>query len=336
LSEGGLPAILLQNVDLLKRYDKTAECFCCIVRPMNRTKVLILVGPTASGKSALAVKLAKRFDGEVISADSRQVYKGLNIGTGKITKREMQGVPHHLLDVARSKRVFNAQDFIDQATAAIEDVSARGKLPIIASGTGFYIDALVGRIDLANVEPDAKLRERLQPKSAEQLYKLLQKKDPRRAATMATPSERNNKVRLVRALEIASTKSYPQKLPRSVLGKRYEFLWIGIAPDLAVLDAKIRERLEARLKRGMIPEAKRLHASGLSYKRMTELGLEYRSLALLLQGAITRQELSEELAAAIKRYARKQIGYWKRNASIEWFGSPALAPIERRVSNWLN
>jgi tRNA dimethylallyltransferase len=300
-----------------------------------KQKILILIGPTASGKSALAVELAKRFDGEVISADSRQVYKGLDIGTGKITTREMQGIPHHLLDVASPKKVFSAQDFIDHASKAIEDISARGKLPIIAGGTGFYIDALVGRIDLAAVEPDERLRVRLNKKTSEQLYVMLQKKDPKRAASMATPSERNNKVRLIRALEIASARGYPQKIPRTDLGKKYEFLWIGIAPDIPALDAKIRKRLVERLKGGMAREAMRLHAAGLSYKRMTALGLEYRSLAAYLQKRISRKELEDELYIAIRRYARKQIGYWKRNPDIKWFESPASETIEKEIRAWL-
>jgi tRNA dimethylallyltransferase len=310
-------------------------------------KVLILVGPTASGKSALAVKLAKKFNGEVISADSRQVYRGLNIGTGKIANLEMAGVPHHLLDVARPKKVFSAQDFIDHAARAINDIISRGKLPIIAGGTGFYIDALVGRINLPNVAPDPTLRARLEKKNAAQLYELLQKKDPARAKMMATPSERNNKVRLIRALEIATNykaqsfvkKEKPERLnkaikslPSSELGKKYDCLWIGIAPDMKALDRKIKKRLIERFEHGMIAEAKRLHADGLSYKRMSELGLEYRSLASYLQKKISRKELETELYAAIRRYAHKQMGYWKRNKDIRWFPSPTARELMKTVS----
>jgi tRNA dimethylallyltransferase len=331
-----LPAILLQNALLLKHPRHRVKTVVSY-HPMKLTaarKALILVGPTASGKSALAVKLAKRFNGEIVSADSRQVYKGLDIGTGKITKREMQGVPHYLLDITSPKKVFNAQDFIDHASEAIEDIRSRGKLPIIVGGTGFYIDALVGRIDLAKVEPDAELRARLDKKTPEQLYEMLQKKSPARARSMATPSERNNKVRLIRALEIASAKGYAQKLPRSDLGRKSEYLWIGIAPGLQVLDNKIQKRLHERLKGGMIREATKLHAAGLSYKRMAELGLEYRSLARYLQKKISRKGLEDELFVAIRRYARKQITYWKRNKDINWFESPTSKEIEQRVQTW--
>lgn len=300
-------------------------------------KVLILIGPTASGKSALAVKIAKKFNGEVISADSRQVYRGLNIGTGKITKREMQGVVHHLLDVASAKKVFSAQDFIDHAQRAISDIAGRGKLPIIAGGTGFYIDALVGRINLPNVAPDPKLRARLEKKSAAQIYVLLQKKDPARAEMMATPSERNNKVRLIRALEIASHRNdQSSALQSSELGSSVsKYVWIGIAPDMKVLDRKIKKRLIERLDHGMVGEAKRLHAAGLSYKRMAELGLEYRSLASFLQKKVSRKELETELYAAIRRYAHKQMGYWNRNKDIHWFPSPTSRELMKTVQEFL-
>ena len=171
---------------------------------METQKILILVGPTASGKSGLAVELARKFNGEVISADSRQVYKGLDRGTGKVTKREMKGVRHHLLDISSPKRTFSAQDFVDRAARAIEEIRSRGKLPIITGGTGFYIDALTRRIVLSDVAPDPKLRERLTSKDTGILYEMLKKNDPERASAMDTPSERNNKVRLIRALEIAA------------------------------------------------------------------------------------------------------------------------------------
>lgn len=320
----------------VERHEGSSPSSGTIKSPMQ--KVLILVGPTASGKSALAVKIAKKFNGEVISADSRQVYRGLNIGTGKVTKREMGGVPHHLLDVASAKKVFSAQDFIDHAQRAISDIASRGKLPIIAGGTGFYIDALVGRINLPNVAPDFELRARLEKKSAVQLYALLQKKDPLRAKSMATPSERNNKVRLIRALEVAAHgqgRALTSSTGARADFERYDCLWIGIAPDMKALDRKIKKRLIERLEHGMVAEAKRLHADGLSYRRMTELGLEYRSLALFLQKKIARAELETELYATIRRYAHKQMGYWKRNSEINWFPSATSRDIMKAVNGYL-
>jgi len=295
----------------------------------KKQKVLVIVGPTSSGKSALAVWLAKKFDGEVISADSRQVYRGLNIGTGKITKREMKGVPHHLLDVASPKRKFSADDYVRYARTAIEDISKRGKLPIVAGGTGFYIDALVGRIALPNVPPNTKLRAQLEKKSVKQLFALLRRKDPRRAKNI----EPQHKRRIIRALEIAAS------IGKSPTARSYlavgNILWIGIAPPMKELEKKIAVRLFARIRQGMAAEAKRLHVGGLSYKRMEELGLEYRSLAHLLQGAITREQMTGELNRAIRKYAIRQMRYWKRNKDIRWFKTCAGERIPRLVRSWL-
>lgn len=297
-----------------------------------KPKVLIIVGPTASGKSELGVELAHRFNGEVISADSRQVYRGLDIGTGKITKREMRGVPHHLLDVASPKRAFSAGDYMKRATKAIEDISARGKLPIIVGGTGFYIDALVGRIPLPEVPANLQLRKRLTSKSAHRLYAMLKKIDPARAKAMSTPSERNNKLRLIRAIEIAKANAKTPKV--ELRSPSYDALWIGVRPSDADLKKRIGKRLSERIKSGMQSEAKRLHKAGVSFKRMRELGLEYRSLARCLQKEITSKEMEAELQSDIWRYARKQIGYWKRNANIQWF-KPDSKKVSPAVSRWL-
>lgn len=274
--------------------------------------MIVIVGPTASGKSAYAVKLARKIGGEVISADSRQVYKGLDIGTGKITKKEMRGVPHHLLDVASPRKVFTAQDFVELGRAAIADILKRGKTPIICGGTGFYIDALLGRVPLPNVPPNPKLRLSLARKTAPQLFTMLKKLDARRAKNI----DANNPVRLIRAIEIAKKlgkvpASKPQPLPYSVE-------WIGLQPSEKTLRTKIHKRLLQRMKAGMVEEAKKLHTGGLSWKRMQELGLEYRYLALFLQKKISKETMVVELEKRIWDYARRQMGYWRRNREIRW------------------
>lgn len=299
----------------------------------NRSKILVIVGPTASGKSALAIDLAKKFDGEIISADSRQVYRGLDIGTGKVTKKEMLGVPHYLLDIASPKRTVNAHEYAEKARAAIQAIIARGRLPIVVGGTGFYIDALLGNIQLPDVAPDQALRARLQKKSAAQLYALLKRKNPRRAAMMNTPSERNNKIRLIRALEIAAAKRpHSRRAKRSSL--QLDVLWIGIAPKEKELERRIRARLKVRIRSGMVAEAKHLHAGGLSYKRMEQLGLEYRSLARLLRGDLTRSQFEDELYRDIRRYAKKQMAYWKRHPFIIWSSSSNSPNINRSILVW--
>ncbi len=276
--------------------------------------IIVIVGPTASGKSALAVKMAKKVGGEVISADSRQVYKGLDIGTGKITKREMRGVRHHLLDVCSPKKVFTAHDFVLLGRAAIADIHARGKVPIVCGGTGFYIDALVGRTTLAETPRSDALRARLYHKTAAQLFALLAKKDSRRAAQMDTPSERNNKARLMRALEIA----YQKKSATNASLPHYHIEWIGIDWPDGILKKRIHSRLLLRMKAGMVAEARRLHERGLSWKRMEELGLEYRYLARYLRGNLSKREMLAQLEREIWQYAKRQRTWWRRNPEIRY------------------
>lgn len=277
--------------------------------------VYVVVGPTASGKTAYAIDLAKKVGGEVISADSRQVYKGLDIGSGKVTKKEMRGIPHHLLDLVSPKKVFTAADFARHGRKALLDILARGKTPIIAGGTGFYIDTLLGRVTLSDAPRNDALRARLSTKSPAQLYTLLKKKDTRRAAMMDTPSERNNKVRLIRAIEIASSRPSTSS-PMLVDLPPLSLTWVYLAPPMDTLRTKIHTRLIARMKVGMVAEAKRLHTQGVSYKRMEALGLEYRYLARLLQKKITKEEFLTQLESAIYDYAKRQVTYFKRNKDV--------------------
>ena len=293
----------------------------------RQQKLLVIVGPTSSGKSALAVELARKLGGEVISADSRQVYRGLDVGTGKISKREMKGVRHHLLDVASPEDSFTAHDFVEKGRAAISDIAARGKLPIVAGGTGFYIDALVGRIALPNVPENKKLRAQLEKKTAKQLFSMLEKRDPRRAKSI----DPHNKRRLVRALEVVATLG---SVPHMDIECPYLPLWIGIVTPQKVLERKIHARLLVRLRGGMVSEARRLHRHGLSYKRMEQLGLEYRALARYLQGNITRTKMIEELNHDIRRYAKRQLAYWKRNKDIKWFKLDSPGRIVRGIKDW--
>ena len=278
---------------------------------MSKPQVIAIVGPTASGKSALGIFLAQKLNGEIISADSRQVYRDLNIGTGKVTKHEMEGIPHYLLDVASPKKVFTVDDFVKLGEKACNAILKKSKLPIIVGGTGLYVDALLGRMSIPSVPPNLKLRTQLEKKNAASLFKILQKLDPERAENI----EQKNPRRLVRAIEIAKALG---KTPPIRVEEKYDVLWLGINPADAVLKKNIHIRLLARMKAGMLAEAKRLHKQGLSYKRMDQLGLEYRSLAELLQKKVTEKEMLVELERAIQKYARRQMRWFKRNQEIHW------------------
>ena len=286
-----------------------------------KPKVIAIVGPTASGKSSLGVFLAQKLGGEIISADSRQVYKGLDIGTGKVTKKEMGGIPHHLLDVANPKRQFSASDFEKAGRKSIEKIFKNGHVPIVVGGTGFYVDALLGRLTLPDVPPNPKLRSKLEKKNVDELFLMLKKLDPARAKTI----EPDHKRRLVRAIEIAqgrSVKSVAEPVDAETLPK---VLYLGLSPAPEKLKKNIHTRLLSRMQTGMVKEAKRLHAGGLSYKRMKELGLEYRSLAELLLGEKTEKEMLASLEAAINNYAKRQYRWFKRNKDICWINNKSEA-----------
>lgn len=277
-----------------------------------KPKVIALVGPTASGKSDLAVQIAKKFGGEIISADSRQVYKGLDIGTGKITEKEMGGVPHYLIDVASPRRKFSVTEWKQKAEKSIEEIIKRNKTPIIVGGTGFYIDSLLFGLEIPEVPPDDKLRKSLADKSPQELFVILKKLDPNRAETI----DAKNSVRLIRAIEIAQKIGSVPPLQKP--NQNYDILWIGINPGKEKLANKIHTRLIKRLKQGMIEEARTAHKKGLSWKRMEELGLEYKWLAFYLQNLITKDEMILKLERDIIHYSKRQMTWFKRNKSIIW------------------
>ncbi len=279
---------------------------------ISNPKILVLLGPTATGKTSLSIELAKKYSGEIISADSRQVYTGLDLGTGKVTKKEMSSVPHHLLDVADAKKQFAVTDFVTLAEKAIADILSRGNLPIICGGTGLYIDMLINGTTLPEVPPNVELRKKLEKKTAEQLFEILKKLDSARAKTI----DAQNPVRLIRAIEIAKALGKVPKLKN--IKPKYNTLKIGLDMGDMELKTRIMKRLKERLNAGMLREAINLHKKGLSWKRMEALGLEYREMAKLLTKKTTRVQFEEELAMDIWHYVKRQRTWFKRDETIVW------------------
>jgi len=277
-----------------------------------KPKIIVILGPTATGKSNLAVRMAKAVKGEIVSADSRQVYRGLTIGSGKITKREMRGIPHHLLDVASPKTTYTAQKYVHDAQKIITDVLHRKHIPIVVGGTGLYIDALVDGVIFPEVPPNFLLRKKFEKKSPAQLFVLLKKKDPQRARTI----DKQNKHRLIRALEIVDVLG---KVPLQKKKSAFTALHIGLNLPPEKLKTKIHKRLLARMKGGMVAEVMKLRKAGLSWKRFAELGLEYKYVALFLQKKLSKQEILEKLETEIVRYAKRQMTWFKRDKRIKWF-----------------
>lgn len=295
----------------------------------KKPKILAIVGPTASGKSELAVLLGQRFKGEVISADSRQVYRGLTIGSGKITRKEMRGVHHHLLDIADPKKTYNVVQYKKDAERVISTIIDKNKLPILCGGTGLYIDTLLGNITLPNVPPNKNLRKKLTKLSVQKLFTILKKKDPARASSI----DQHNPVRLIRSIEIADALGKVPPLPKTE--SRYDVLAIGLSPLMPDLKKNIEARLKKRIRQGMVREVKQLHGKGLSWKRLETLGLEYRFVARHLQGKITKKQMLKELETAIWRYAKRQMTWWRKNKEIKWFKPDQKSQIKKEVQEFL-
>lgn len=285
--------------------------------PQTHPPIIIVTGPTSSGKSDLAVQMAQQINAEIISADSRQVYRGMDIGSGKITSREMQGIPHHLIDIQNPKVEYNVSHFLHDVTGAIQAIEGRGKRVIICGGTTFWIEALLFGITLPTVPPDKAFRAKWGLKSKSELMGYLKRLDPERAKTV----DSNNRVRILRAIEIAKTLGKVPTLALSSFNAERFFI-IGLNPPVEVLNQKIRTRLKARMKAGMLDEVKKLNQSGVSYERLESFGLEYRALTKHLQGKLSLEEVNETLPYDIIHYAKRQRSSLrrleKRGAVIHW------------------
>jgi tRNA dimethylallyltransferase len=296
---------------------------------IKKPKIIVIVGPTASGKTALSIELAKRFDGEVISADSRQVYRGLDIGSGKVTRDEMRGVPHHLLDVADPKTVYTVADFVRDGRKAVEDITARGKVPVVVGGTFFYTDALLGKVSMPEIAPNEKLREELEKKNVEELFALLSEKDLARARTI----DKDNPRRLVRALEIVDAVGV---VPDNIREELYEILTLGISIPKEELHKNIRERLTKRMGAGMLEEVEGLVRGGVSYERLESFGLEYRYVAEYLQHKITEEEMLSLIETKSRQFAKRQMTWLKRDGSIVWVSPEEIEKMEELVRGFVS
>ncbi|MBU4536433.1 tRNA (adenosine(37)-N6)-dimethylallyltransferase MiaA [Patescibacteria group bacterium] len=299
---------------------------------MLKKKIIVVLGPTTSGKSDLAVDLALKYNGEIISTDSRQVYKGLDIGSGKITKKEMKGIPHYLLDVVKPQSVFTVSQFKKKVDKIIKDILKRGKIPILAGGTGFYISAVIDNQVLPEVKENKELRKELSAWSAQKLFDKLKKLDSKRAKTIDAKNPR----RLIRAIEIATALGSVPILKS--LGNRvskWDVLQIGIKADKEKLDERIEKRFYKRVKTGIVEEAQELHKDGLSYKRMHELGLAHKYIPLYIKGKMSKQEFIDKSIREEQKYAKRQRTWFKKDGRINWFDLSEKNKINKLVSSFL-
>lgn len=269
---------------------------------INKPKLIVVLGPTATGKSDLAIKIAKDFNGEIISADSRQIYKEMNIGTGKITKKQMQNIPHYLLDMASPKKQITVSEYRKKAIEIINKIYEKGKIPILCGGTGFYIQAIAQGIIMPKIEPDKELRKKLEKNTTKELFKELKKLDPRRAKEI----DSKNRYRLIRALEIIKKTKKP--IPKTKINQQFNVLYIGIKKTLPDLQKSIDKRVDKMIKQGLEKEVKRL----IKKYRWTTV----------LKNTIGYQEFQEKnpiknIKLHTFQFAKRQITWFKKYPGIK-------------------
>lgn len=281
-------------------------------------RVLCIVGPTSSGKTSLGIALAKKFDGEVINADARQIYRGFDIGTGKPSEEEREGIPHHLMSFVEPTRTFTVAEWRIEALALVRSISSRGKLPIIVGGTGLYIQALIDNYQIPSVPPQPEFRATMEGRPLEELVRLLREKDPEAAETVDLKNPR----RVLRALEVvtftgASFSSQRTKEPPVV-----EALMLAPLRTKEELDARIDAAVDRMIERGWIEEIRGLHAEGVAWDAPAMTSIGYRELGAFVRGECSLEEAVRLTKRATRQYAKRQMTWFKRDERIQWVKPP--------------
>lgn len=291
---------------------------------MKKTKIICVVGATASGKTDLAVKLAKAVDGEIISADSMQVYKNMPIATAVATKEEQDGVVHHLVEFLDADQTFSVADFVERAKVLIDEITARGRVPIVAGGTGLFVDSLVKNISFSEVGSNAEIRNELAEKSNEELYERLLKLDPNAAEDIHP----NNRKRVIRALELcmSGTSKTEQNENSMLIDSPYDALYIGIGyKDRQKLYDRINKRVDLMLEAGLENEARQmLGKQGLTARQ----AIGHKELQPYIDRKITLDEATENLKRETRRYAKRQLTWFRRNENINWLYADEMSRDE--------
>ena len=283
--------------------------------------IICIAGPTASGKTALAVELAKELNGEVVSCDSMYVYRRMNIGTAKPTEEEMQGIPHHMIDVAEPDEDFSVSKYCDMAAPIVEDITARGKTAIIAGGTGLYMDSLIKGNDFAPF-PSTGMRERLEAQAdqegMEAMLSLLHSIDPDAAAKLHL----SDRKRIIRALEVyyeTGETITAHNLRTQAIPPRFTPLWLGLDfAERAELYRRIDLRVDIMLQQGLLQEIRELLASGIPQKATSMQAIGYKEFVAALDGQCTIEEAADEVRKSSRHYAKRQLTWFRRNKNIHW------------------
>ncbi len=281
---------------------------------MNKQKIIAIVGPTATGKSKLAVELAQKINGEIISADSRLVYNGFDVATAKPTIDEMQGIKHYLIDIVEPEFDYSVANFLDDSKVAIDEIVKKGKIPIVVGGTGLYFRVLLEDFDLPRVAPDYELRKKLEEIDCEALHEMLRELDPASAEKIHF----NNKVKIIRAIEVSKTLQKPHSVAAGKKDVEFDVEWIGLNPeDRAILYKRIDDRVLEMVDNGLIEETKSLLAKhGRINNFVNTIG--YQEILQYLDGGITLDEAIANMQQNSRRYAKRQLTWFRRNKLINW------------------
>ncbi len=279
----------------------------------RKSKVIAVVGATASGKTAYAVELAKRIDGEIISADSRLVYKGLDIGTAKPDMDERFGVPHYMIDIVEPEVDYSVGLYVNEARNIIEDIISRGKTPVIAGGTGLYFRILLENYDLPKINPDYELRETLSKLTFEELYEMLVNLDAEAAKLVV----QNDKRRAIRFIEIVKLTGMPVNLARGLKEPEYDVEWVGLNYPREELYERINKRVDLMIEQGLVEETQNLLSKhGRISNIINTIG--YREILSYLDGELTLEEAKDKLKQNTRNYAKRQLTWFRKNPDIKW------------------
>lgn len=307
---------------------------------MKNNRIICIVGPTASGKTALSIKLAKELSGEIISGDSMQIYKGMDIGTAKPTIEEMDGVVHHMLSVASPSESYSAARYVEEASAVADDILARGKTPIVVGGTGLYIDSLVKGRQFAKNEENMALRKELlklyETSGADALHDILKELDPERAEQI----HKNNIKRVIRAIEVfkmtGKTISAHDEESKSEEAK-YDAAYVGILyENREELYERINLRVDMMIKEGLVEEVKSLLDSGVSPDSTAMQAIGYKELTAYFENKKTLEEAVEEIKGASRRYAKRQMTWFRKNEAIKWVKPPLSEKFSELLQYLIN
>ena len=302
-------------------------------------KIICVAGPTGSGKTSFAVALAKEYNGEIISADSMQIYKDMNIGTAKPDIDEMEGIPHHIMSIISPFEEFSVKDFVDLAKIKIDEILSKGKIPIVVGGTGLYINSLIDNVDFKESKGDEDLRKELleisKEKGTEFLHNMLKEIDYDSYLRI----HKNNVKRVIRAIEIYKTTGITMteqiKMSKKIPSP-YNTVYVGLNTDREIIYSRINKRVDNMIEKGLIEEVKKLYKSGLSLKYKSAQAIGYKEIIMYLEGNITKDEAIELIKKESRNYAKRQLTWFRKDERLKWIDISKYNTIKLQLDYFKN